>query len=132
MITITKSQPFNPTIFGEHAVLFRQRFHVACQRLGLQPRGGWQIHSLSNGGVVVDVPLIHLGDRPGYVHCKGPFQAGPTVTITCQEACMVATNFALLWTWEQSESDEIGRLHQHLSPFMAQQENRAAISQLLD
>lgn len=131
MITITKSQPFDTSYFGEHGVLFRVRFNDACQRLGLQPRGGWLIHTLSNDGLVVDVPLIHLAERPGYVECKGPFQ-GPTVTITCQEACMVATNFALLWTWEQSESDDIGMLHEHLRPFLNQQENRSAIHALLD
>lgn len=132
MITIEKTQTFTPELLGKHGPLIFQRFSEACARLGLASRGYYRMHTLSNGGVVLDTPLVHAAGKPGYVEVRRPFQCGPSVTISCQEACMLATSFALLWAWEQCESDVVGELHQYLQRFLAQQQHRTEINQLLD
>lgn len=132
MITIEKTQTFTPESMGKHGPLIFQRFSDACARMGLVSKGYYRLHKLSNGGLVIDTQLVHAAENPGYVEVRSPLQGGPSVTITCQEACMLATSFALLWAWEQCESDVLGELHQHLQRFLLQQEHRTEINQMLD
>jgi hypothetical protein len=132
VITIEKTQTFTPESLGKHGQLIFQRFSEVCARMGLVSKGYYCLHTLSNGGVVIDTPLAHVAGNPGYVEVRSPLQGGPSVTVTCQEACMLATSFALLWAREQCESDVLGELHQHLQRFLLQQEHRTEINQMLD
>ena len=132
MITIEKTQTFKPESLGRHGPLIFQRFADACARMGLISKGYYRLHKLSNGVVVLDTPLVHAAGKPGYVEVRNPLQGGRSVSVTCQEACMLATSFALLWAWEQCESDVLGELHQHLQRFLLQQEHRTEINQMLD